>query len=276
MKNNPFEGKIAIVTGGASGIGRALCLELARLGAGQVIVADIDEARASQVAAEIGAQASARRVDVSQAESVRTLVESVAADFGCLDFMFNNAGVTICGEVRDMELNHWQRMLEVNLWGVIHGTTFAYQVMLRQGYGQIVNTASLDGLAPMPMSTPYTTAKHGVVGLSTALRLEAAGLGIKVNVACPGAVRTNVFDRAAYVGVNAEAVKKEMLAEFKLLEPAESARNLLRGVARNESIILDAPHNRLLWWIHRLSPNLYGKMMGVGVGFVRKHRVATV
>jgi len=73
-----------------------------------------------------------------------------------------------------------------------------------------------------------------------------------------------------------EAVKQELLAEFKLLEPAESARNLLRGVARNESIILDAPHNRLLWWIHRLSPNLYGKMMGVGVGFVRKHRVATV
>lgn len=276
-KASVFENKIAVVTGGASGIGRALCEGLARRGAAMVVVADINEPRAAQVAEQIcagGGRACARRVDVSQAESVQALVDGAVAEFGRLDAMFNNAGVTICGEVRDMERSHWQRMLDVNLWGAIHGTTAAYQVMLKQGFGHIVNTASLDGLAPMPMSTPYTAAKHGVVGLSTALRLEAADLGVKVSVACPGAVRTEVFEQAAYVGVAAEAVKQEMFAEFKMLEPAESAANLLDGVERNDAIILDAPHNRVLWWIHRLSPGLYGKLMGVGVGFVRKHRLA--
>ncbi len=273
-----FENKIAIVTGGASGIGRALCEELVRQGTAMVIVADIDETRARETAAAISPdhkKAAARKVDVSQAADVQKLVAEVVQEFGRLDYMFNNAGVTICGEVRDMELNHWQRMLEINLWGVIHGTTAAYQAMLRQGSGHIVNTASLDGLAPMPMSTPYTTAKHGVVGLSTALRLEAADLGIKVSVACPGAVRTAVFDSAAYVAVEPEAVKREMFAEFKMSEPADCARYILRGVARNDSIIMDgAVQNRIFWWIHRLNPDLYGRLMKIGVGFVRKHRIA--
>jgi NAD(P)-dependent dehydrogenase (short-subunit alcohol dehydrogenase family) len=273
-----FEGKVAVVTGGASGIGRALCEELAHQGTATVVIADIDTPRAAQVAGEIcanGGHAQARHVDVSRRESVHALVAGVVRDLGRLDYMFNNAGVTICGEVRDMEPIHWQRILEVDLWGVIYGTTAAYRVMLEQGHGHIVNIASLDGLAPMPMSTPYTAAKHGVVGLSTALRLEAEELGIKVSVACPGAVRTEVFDRAAYVGIEAEAVKQEMYAEFSMMEPAQCARNILRGVARNKNIILDgAPHNRVFWWVQRLSPDLYGKLMRVGVDLIRKHRVA--
>lgn len=240
-----------------------------------VVVADIDEVRAQQVAGEIGARACPRGVDVCQPESVRMLVENVVNEFGCLDYMFNNAGATICGEMRDMDLVHWQKMLDVNLWGVIYGTNYAYQVMLKQGHGHIINTASLDGLTPMPMSTPYTAAKHGVVGLSTALRIEAVDLGVKVSVACPGAVRTNVFDRATYVGVDIKAVKKDMLAEFKLLDPAESARNILRGVARNQDIILDSPQNRMFWWVYRLNPELYGKLMRMGVTMIRKHRLAT-
>ncbi len=269
-----FQNKVAIVTGGASGLGRALCAELVPLGAAKVVVADINEPRAQQVAEELGPQACARAVDVTQPAQVEALVEGVVTEFGRLDYMFNNAGITICGEVRDMQAEHWQRILAVNLWGVIYGTQAAYAVMLRQGSGHIVNTASLDGLAPMPMSAPYTAAKHGVVGLSTALRLEALELGVRVSVACPGAIRTEVFDKALFVGVDAEAVRREMLTEFKLIDPAESARGILRGVARNQSIILDAPHNHLLWWIHRLSPGLYGRLMGVGVRFVRKHRLA--
>ncbi|MFZ6031020.1 MAG: SDR family NAD(P)-dependent oxidoreductase [Chloroflexota bacterium] len=276
-RESVFKDKVAAVTGGASGIGRALCTDLAHQGAAMVVVADINGDSARQTAEEIkasGGKACTRLVDVTQAESVHQFIEGVVAEFGRLDYLFNNAGVTICGEVRDMTLAHWKRMLDVNLWGVIYGTTAAYQIMLRQGYGHIVNIASLDGLTPMPMSTPYTTAKHGVVGLSTALRLEAAELGIKVSVACPGAVRTQVFESAAYVGVNAEAVKKEMMAEFNLLDPTESARNILHGVARNESIILDASHSRVFWWIHRLSPDLYGKLISAGARFIRKHRLA--
>jgi NAD(P)-dependent dehydrogenase (short-subunit alcohol dehydrogenase family) len=122
---------------------------------------------ASAIAANRG-QTRAVHADVSKAEDMQRLVDEAVLQNGRLDYMFNNAGVTICGEVRDLGLAHWQRMIAVNLWGAVHGTHAAYRVMVRQGFGHIVNTASLDGLMPMPMATPYTAAKHAVVGLSTA------------------------------------------------------------------------------------------------------------
>ena len=274
---NHFEDKVAIVTGGASGIGRALCEELGQKGAAGIVVADIDAEGAERVASAIAAgdsPARAAHVDVSRAEDVQRLVDETVSEHGRLDFMFNNAGVTICGEVRDMEIAHWRRMLDVNLWGAIHGTTAAYRVMVRQGSGHIVNTASLDGLMPMPMATPYTAAKHAVVGLSSALRLEAAELGVKVSVACPGAVRTGVFDAAAYVGIKREDAIAEVLSGFKMMDAADCARAILRGVERNRGIILDgAAHNRLFWWLHRLSPPLYGTLMREGAREIRKHRI---
>jgi NAD(P)-dependent dehydrogenase (short-subunit alcohol dehydrogenase family) len=179
-----FEDKVVIVTGGASGIGRALCEELGQRGA-KVIVADINVEGAEQVASAItttGGLARAAPLDVSQVEAVQKLIEETAAEQGWLDFMFNNAGICMVGEVRDMDLEQWRRIVDVNLWGVIHGTTSAYQLMLGQGFGHIINIASADGLMPFPMMTAYSTTKHAVIGLSTGLRAEAAELGVKVSV----------------------------------------------------------------------------------------------
>jgi short-subunit dehydrogenase len=207
-------------------------------------------------------------------EDIQKVVDGTLSGNGHLDFMFNNAGVTICGEVRDLDLAHWERMINVNLWGVIHGTNAAYRVMIEQGFGHIVNIASLDGLMPMPMAAPYTAAKHAIVGLSTTLRLEAEELGVKVSVACPGAVQTGVLEAAEFVGVKREGAMEEMSA-FKMMDADECARAILRGVSRNEAIILDgAIHNRIFWWLYRLSPTLYSKLMKVGVGEIRKHRVS--
>lgn len=133
-----FKEKIAIVTGGASGIGRALCEALSRKGA-IVVVADIDNEGAKQVASTItalGRRAQAHYLDVSQPEAVQKLVAETVTTYGHLDYMFNNAGIGIAGEARDMSLEQWQRIIEVNLWGVIHGTRSAYQVMSQQGFGQ--------------------------------------------------------------------------------------------------------------------------------------------
>ncbi len=275
-KKDHFKDKTAIVTGGASGIGQAICEQLGQRGA-QVIVADINGTSAKEVAFRIaadGGQARAAQVDVRRYDDVLKLVNQTRSHAGRLDFMFNNAGATICGEVRDMEISHWKRMFDVNLWGVIHGTKAAYQVMLEQGFGHIVNTASLDGLMPMPMATPYTSAKHAVVGLSTAVRLEAAGLGVKVSVACPGAVKTGVLDAAEFVAVQREGAIDEMSA-FKMMDADVCARAILRGVKRNQAIILDgAIHNLLFWWLYRISPNAYSALMRVGVSEIRKHRVA--
>jgi NAD(P)-dependent dehydrogenase (short-subunit alcohol dehydrogenase family) len=276
-KMNPFKGKTAIVTGGASGIGKALCQELVRREASVVVTGDIDIDKARQVMTSIkgkGCICEAVRVDVSKQAEVTELIENFVKEYGRLDYIFNNAGRTICGEVRDMDGSHWQNMINVNLWGVVNGTIAAYRIMVKQEFGHIVNIASLDGLMPMPMATPYTAAKHAVVGLSTALRLEAEKLNVKVSVVCPGAIKTGVLDAATYVGLNREGAISEITSGFKMKEPDSCARTILDGVKHNQGIILDgAFRNRFFWWMYRFTPGLFNRMMQFGVGEIRKHRI---
>ncbi|MFB0533577.1 MAG: SDR family NAD(P)-dependent oxidoreductase [Anaerolineae bacterium] len=251
-----FRDKVAIVTGGASGIGRALCQELGQRGA-VVMVADINAEGAQQVASAIattGGRARAAYLDVSQAEDVQRLVDETASEHGRLDYMFNNAGIAMAGEVRDTSLLQWRRLVDVNLWGVIYGTTAAYSLMVRQGFGHIVNTASLAGLVSFPALTPYAATKHAIVGLSTSLRAEAAGLGVKVSVICPGHVRTGIYDVATVLKASREDAWA--LIPFNAMEAARAARVMLRGVARNRAIIIFPFHTRLPWWLHRLHPSL--------------------
>jgi NAD(P)-dependent dehydrogenase (short-subunit alcohol dehydrogenase family) len=273
---NHFENKVAIVTGGASGIGGALCEELGQRGAAMVVVADINAEGAGQVASAITAasgQAQSAHLDVSRAEDVQKLIDETASKHGRLDFMFNNAGIALCGEVRDMDLEHWQRILDVNLWGVICGTTAAYRVMTGQGFGHIVNIASLGGLIPEPMATAYAATKHAVVGLSTSLRAEAAELGIKVSVVCPGFVQTRVHDAATYIGIKREDAISEMSSSMKMMDATDCARVILRGVERNKAIITDTALTRLLWWLYRLHPAVLGPFLQKGVSDMRALRI---
>jgi short-subunit dehydrogenase len=188
--------------------------------------------------------------------------------------MFNNAGISVWGEMRDMTLDHWQRIMDVNLWGVIYGTMSAYRVMVEQGFGHIVNTASSAGLAPSPFATAYVTTKHGVVGLSTSLRAEGAGLGVKVSVVCPGLIRTGISDAAEFV-TRLEGGTREFVAAAisKMMEPDDCARVILRGVERNKAIITVTGLARVLWWLNRLSPDLMLRLLLKMVSDVRAMRV---
>jgi NAD(P)-dependent dehydrogenase (short-subunit alcohol dehydrogenase family) len=251
-----FKDKIAIVTGGASGIGRAICEQLAQRGK-TVIVADINREGAEQVASginETGGPARAAHLDVTQAEQIRTLIDETASEHARLDYIFNNAGITIGGEAQDITLEHWKRIVSVNLWGVIYGTTSAYSVMVGQGFGHIVNTASVSGLVPAPMTIPYCATKHAVVGLSTSLRAEGEALGVKVTVVCPGYVQTHIYDTTPVLNVDkAKAIDK---IPVKMMDPTKAADRILRGVARNRAIIVFPLHARALWWILRLHPSI--------------------
>jgi NAD(P)-dependent dehydrogenase (short-subunit alcohol dehydrogenase family) len=202
-----FAAKVAIVTGGGSGIGAALCRELARRGA-QVVVADINGEDAARVAAAIagnGGRATASTLDVTREQDVRRLVEATATAHGGADYLFNNAGIGLGGDARDLSLDHWRRVLDVDLYGVVHGVLAAYPIMARQGSGHIVNTSSAAAFFPNPGNAPYCTAKHAIVGLSLSLRLEGADLGVKVNCVCPGFVRTNIYQNAGVVNMSLPA-----------------------------------------------------------------------
>jgi NAD(P)-dependent dehydrogenase (short-subunit alcohol dehydrogenase family) len=269
-----LQNKVAVVTGGASGIGQALCEELARRGAA-VVVADIDSHRARQVASAIAAQggrAESVEVDVADAKQMETLVAQTVARHGRLDYFFNNAAIGVVGELRDLVPEHWRRLVDVNLLGVVYGTTAAYTVMVRQGSGHIVSVASLAGLMPLPVLTPYATSKWAVVGFSTSLRVEAASLGVKVGVACPSMVRTNFPDGTAYVNVSKEEYLRWLPWRF-MMEPGDAARAILRGVARNQAIIVCPWHGRLVWWCQRHFPWLLAPLWRMTVREWRTLRV---
>ncbi len=191
-----FHDKVAVITGGASGICKAIGTALAHRGA-DVVLADIDDVAAKAAADDIAGTPTGRvsgtGLDVRDAGAFAELVERVVAERGRIDLMFNNAGIGMGGEVAELTLEHWDRVIDIDLRGVVHGVAAAYPVMIRQGRGHIVNTASLAGLIPHPMLVPYATAKHAVVGLSLSLRGEATLYGVRVSVLCPGIIDTPIW-----------------------------------------------------------------------------------
>lgn len=186
-------GRTALVTGAGSGIGRALACELARRGY-LVHATDIDGERAARTAALAGAGARSGLLDVRDAAAFAACVAGIVAEHGRLDMLVNNAGIPISGEVQDLSLAHWDRAIDINLRGVVHGVAAAYPDMRRRGSGTIVNVASIAGLSPGALGVPYATTKHAVVGLSRSLRLEAERYGVRVSALCPGAVETPILD----------------------------------------------------------------------------------
>lgn len=264
-----FARRTALVTGGGRGIGRALGEELCRHGA-RVVLADIDPAAAERTAAALradGGDAEATTLDVTDAAAFERVVERTIERHGRLDLLFNNAGVGVSGEVLDMTLEAWNRVLDVNLRGVVHGVQAAYPRMVAQGSGQIANTACVAGLVPFPLTAAYCATKHAVVGLSTALRAEARRYGVRVSVVCPGTVATEMFESIEYIQVDKAAVLRAV--RHSMTDPATCARRILRGVARDRAVITVNAHARLAWWAWRLAPTLFLGVARRGYQLVR-------
>jgi len=260
-----FNGAVAIITGGASGIGRAFGEALAAKGC-EVVLGDLQVDQAEEVAAGIrasGGKATAAELNVVDHKAMVNLVEETVERCGRLDYMFNNAGIAIFGEASDYEISDWNKSIDVNLRGVAHGVYATYGLMRKQGFGHIINTASIAGLCPWPMEIGYTTTKYAVVGLSQALRAEAADTGVRVSVLCPGTVKTPILEGGKYGGWirNYPQDKvNEMMDNTKPIPVDKFVQLALKEIANNKAIIVTPVGYKIAWWLNRLSPRL-----GVGM-----------
>ena len=254
-----FEGAVALVTGGASGIGAALGRELARRGA-VALLADRDRADAEAEAARIaerGGRAEARELDVRDASAVFALVADVFERHGRLDYLFNNAGIAVGGEVADLRLEDWREAVEVNLMGVVNGVQAAWPRLAAQGFGHVVNTASMAAFLPTAMAAPYGATKSAVLGLSLALRLEGEPLGLRVSALCPGVIRTPILGGGRHGRLRNFIPKETLAALNEKLRPMDVdrfARRALDDVARNRDVIVHPAGWRVLRLLQRASP----------------------
>jgi len=254
-----YNNQTAFITGGGSGIGRALAKALSERGA-KVCVADINFDAAKTVAQACGVHAKAVAVDVRDAEALKNCIESFASEHGQLDYIFNNAGIGIGGETDEIPLPAWQRIIDINVYGVLNGVLAAYPIMLCQGHGHIINTASLAGLGPAPLLAPYSLTKHAVVGLSTSLRIEAASRGVRVSVLCPAAVETPILDTDNPQEFNIQWAPDMRRFLANLAGPPYSvekcAQDTLAAIEKNKGIIVLPWRARMAWLLGRLFPSL--------------------
>ena len=250
----------AVVTGAGSGLGRALCQELARRGA-RILASDIDlDAVAKTVGALGSSGAHPARCDVTNLAEVEALAREAERLLGGVDLVINNAGVAVGGSIGDNPIEDWQWVVGVNLWGVIHGCHVFTPRLRAQQRGHILNVASAAGLLCMPNLGPYNATKSAVVALSETLYAELAPDGVGVSVLCPTFFQTNIANAARLDG-NAELLDtvRQLMASARV-QADDVARAALDGVARGDLHILPHADGRWLWRLKRLNPGVFQRL----------------
>jgi NAD(P)-dependent dehydrogenase (short-subunit alcohol dehydrogenase family) len=257
-----LRGKLALVTGAASGIGRETALAFARAGA-DVVVCDVNEPGVEETAAAaraLGRTAFARRIDVASREEMRAFAAEVHREHEAVDVLVNNAGVGLGGGFLDTSLEDWGWVLSINLWGVIHGCHFFLPAMVARGRGgHVVNVSSAAGLVATAPLAAYSTTKFAVFGLSEALRDELHAHRIGVTAVCPGIINTPITASARMRGrVATDEARARLVAAYQRRNygPERVAAAIVKAVARNRPVVPVSPEAWILYFMKRLSPRL--------------------
>lgn len=257
---NCFTDKTVVVTGAGSGIGRALALQMAAKGA-KLALSDINEQGLAETMRllPIGAKALAYPLDISNREAVFGHADDVQRDFGTVDYVINNAGVTVVGTVAHLSIEEIEWQLSVNLWGVIYGTKAFLPMMLDRRSGCIVNISSVFGLVGFPTQGAYNISKFGVRGLTECLWSELDGTGVRAVCVHPGGIKTNIGKsgrRCAAAGVEEDGFDK-MEKDLLVTPPEQCAADIIAGIESGKKRILTGSKSTTLYWLARILPNFY-------------------
>ncbi len=255
MKN--FQDKIIVITGAGSGMGRTLALQLAQRGA-IVLLSDIKEAdlaETEQLVKQIQGRCKTYKVDVGDKPQVEAFAKVVLDEFKYIDVLINNAGMAIGkANFNDIPMDDFERLINVNLWGVIHHTKAFLPSMLTRPEAAIVNTSSVFGLFPVPSQVPYCVSKYAVRGFTETLRMELSGTNVAVTCVHPGGIKTNIVNFGIHYK-DGEKVKAEF-DRVALTTAEKAATIIIRAVEKKAKRVMVGPDAKLMRFVSQLSPNL--------------------
>ncbi|HQV80672.1 MAG TPA: SDR family oxidoreductase [Agitococcus sp.] len=275
MKN--LEGKIVVVTGAGSGIGRALALQLAAQGA-QLALCDINETnlqKTVEIASAHGVKVYSAAVDVSKRDAFQTFADNVARALGNASVIINNAGVALSQNVEGMDRKDFEWVLNINFWGVVNGCEAFLPQLRQQKDAHIVNISSIFGIIGVPSQSAYNASKFAVKGFTEALRQELNGSNIHVTCVHPGGIKTNIARNARVHNdmFGRVADVKKLAADFDRLAATtaeEAARQIVRAIENNQKRLLIGKDAKALDVIQRLLPNHYDTVLNVGYKLMSK------
>jgi NAD(P)-dependent dehydrogenase (short-subunit alcohol dehydrogenase family) len=269
-----LNGRVAAITGAGSGIGRALAQNLARRGT-HLALSDIDEVGLAETVAlceGVGVKVTSQRVDVADRAAVFAWADQVVADHGKVNLVFNNAGVALGATIESMSYEDFEWLMDINFWGVVHGTKAFLPHLIEAGEGHIVNLSSVFGLLSIPSQSAYNAAKFGVRGFTDALRIEldVARNGVSCTTVHPGGIKTNIARNArmddsvaAFSGQVPEAMGDDF-DKVAMTTPEKAARQILKAVERNRRRALIGPDAKVLDVISRLPAGVYQRVIVLG------------